>query len=469
MNAAAIILAYRPGRHLGILSHKRASSAVPYAGKYRIIDFVLSNCVNSDIRLIGILTQYRPRSLNDHIRTGRPWDLDRMFSGGVTLLPPYQRQASSPGWYCGTADAVYQNLDFVLGKGIDTVLVLSGEHIYKMDYNPILRYHHENQADATVCVVDVQQTSLSQFRARADSDHELVGGSQNKLFGSPNKMVPMGVFVFQIDFLAQRLAEDAQLSDSNHDFANDVLLRMLRLGDRIRVWPFGGYWRPITTIRAYWEANMELLAPDPPLNLLDLDWRIHTRDEERPPANILPSAGVSNSLVTDGCVIEGRVEDTILSPGVRIRAGAMVRDSIIFSDCDIGSSTVLDCSVLDKNVVVGADVRVGLSAAGIHPSCGHLNGLSSDITLIGKNTRLPAGLRVGCGCVIGSDLVENDFTAGLVSDGECFGFQPSGTDLGTAHTAHRLPKRLCGDHIERSNRLTKIVSREWFGSAPNRA
>jgi glucose-1-phosphate adenylyltransferase len=469
MNAVAIILAYGQGRHLSVLSHKRASSAVPFAGKYRIIDFVLSNCVNSDIRSIGILTQYRPRSLNDHIGTGRPWDLDRIFSGGITLLPPYQRKGGAPRWYRGAADAVFQNLDFVLDQNAETVLVLSGDQVYKMDFNPLLRYHHEHQADATICAIDVKRARSSQFRIPAYDDDERILAFQEAPLGWSSMLVTMGVYVFRTDVLLQRLAEDAQRPDSTHDFCSDVLSRMFQLGDRILTYPFGGCWKDVGTVPTYWEANMDLLEPDPPLNLLDPEWPIRTRDEERPPTNILPCATVSNSLVTDGCVIEGHVEGSVLSPGVRVRPGAVVRNSIILSNCDVGSSAVLDRAVLDKNVLVGTDVHIGMGVSSVPASHIRSVGLRSGISLVGKNTCLPAGLQVGCDCVIGSDLVEGDLPAGLVSDGQCIGFQPSDTDVEPTHGARRQQDCIRGVRIRRADKPGKTVPIAWLGSATNRA
>ena len=410
------------GTRLSILSQKRVKPAVPFAGKYRIVDFVLSNCVNSGIFTVGILTQYRPHSLNDHIRAGRPWDLDRELTGGVTLLQPFQRDAGSPDWYHSTADAVHQNVNFVLRQKTDTVLVLSGDHVYKMDYNPLLHYHREKQADATVCVIDVPLEEASRFGILVTDDDGRVVEFQEKPRKPRSTLASMGIYVFQSEALAQRLTEDARLSDSTHDFGKDVLPRMLTLGDRLYAYPFTGYWMDVGTVQAYWEANMDLLLADQPLNLMDRNWVIHTRSEERPPVNIRIGATVAHSLITDGCIIEGRVEYSVLSPGVRVRAGAVIRDSIILTDCEIGTGATVDRTILDKNVVVGEGAQIGF---GIDYTPNHLDhSLSTGITLVGKNSRLPAGLRVGRNCVIYSDLTEDDFPSDFIASGLDVGFQP---------------------------------------------
>ena len=422
MRTQAIIMAGGRGTRLSILSQKRVKPAVPFAGKYRIVDFVLSNCVNSGIFTVGILTQYRPHSLNDHIRAGRPWDLDRELAGGVTLLQAYQREGSTLDLYRGTADAVHQNMNFILRQKTDSVLVLSGDHVYKMDYNSLLRFHQENQADVTICVVDVPLEETSRFGILATDESGCVVGFQEKPLQPHSTLASMGIYVFRTEILAQRLAEDARLSNSTHDFGKDVLPRMLSLGDRLYAYRFEDYWVDVGTVQAYWEANMDLLLATPPLNLQDRNWIIHTRSEERPPVNIRIGAAVSHSLITDGCVIEGRVEYSVLSPGVRVHPGAVVRDSIVLTDCKIGPGVTIDRAILDKNVIVGEGAHVGFGMD-YTPNRLKPESLNTGITLVGKNTRLPAGLRVGRNCVIYSDLVEGDFPTDFIASGHDVGFQ----------------------------------------------
>jgi len=420
----AIIMAGGQGTRLSVLSRKRVKPAVPFAGKYRIIDFVLSNCVNSGIFNVGILTQYRPHSLNEHIRAGRPWDLDRELTGGVTMLQPYQRHGGSFEWYHGTANAVYQNLNYILRHKTEAVLVLSGDHVYKMDYNHLLRFHQEKQADVTVCVIDVPLEEASQFGILGTDDDGGVVEFQEKPRKPRSTLASMGIYVFRTDVLAQRLAEDARLPDSSHDFGQEVLPRMLALGDRIYACPFEGYWVDVGTVQAYWEAHMDLLLGEPPLNLLDRNWVIHTRSEERPPVNLRTGATVAHSLITDGCVIEGRVEFSVLSPGVRVGAGAIVRDSIVLTDSEIGVGGIVDRAILDKNVIVGDGTHVGFGMD-YTPNRLDPEGLNTGITLVGKNTRLPAGLRVGRNCVIHSDLTEDDFPTDFITSGQSIGFRAS--------------------------------------------
>lgn len=418
----AIIMAGGRGTRLSILSQKRVKPAVPFAGKYRIIDFVLSNCVNSGIFDVGILTQYRPHSLNEHIRAGRPWDLDRELSGGVTLLQPYQREGGALDWYIGTADAVYQNLNIIRRQKTDTVMVLSGDHVYKMDYNPLLRFHRENQADVTIGVIDVPLKDASRFGLLVTDESGRVIEFQEKPLQPRSTLASMGIYVFRTEILAQRLTEDTRLPGSSHDFGQDVLPRMLALGDRLYTYPFESYWVDAGTVQAYWEANMDLLLADPPLDLQERDWVIHTRSEERPPVNVRVGAAISHSLITDGCVIEGRVEYSVLSPGVRVYPGAVVCDSILLTDCEIGPGAIVDRAILDKNVALGEGAHVGF---GMDYTPNRLNpkSLNTGITLVGKNTRLPANLRVGRNCVIYSDLGQDDFVSDFIASGQNIGFQ----------------------------------------------
>jgi glucose-1-phosphate adenylyltransferase len=428
MNVLAVIITDDRDSPLGILSQQRSGAAIPFAGKYRIIDFALSNCSNSGILDIGILTQYQPHSLNNHIRTGRPWDLDRRLSGGVTLLPPYQRNGCFLDWYRGTADAVYQNLDFVLSRKADTILVLSGDRVYKMDYEPLIHYHHQRRADVTVCAIDVPLGKSPPFNTLVTDDQGRVTEFPEKPFLAPNTLACMNVYVFKTDVMRQRLIQDARQFDSTHDLDRDVLPRMLALGDRIYAYRFEGYSMNVGTVQTYWGGNMDLLLPDPPLNILDPDWSIHTRNECRPPVSVYPDATVSNSLISDGCVIKGRVKNSVLSPGVRVWAGAVVRDSVVFGDCEIKSGATVDRAILDKNVVIGQDVRVGVNLNGTS-YLNYPNNLHSGITLIGKNTRLPNGLRVGRDCVICSDLTADDFVTNFVINNQRVGLPSVGATV----------------------------------------
>jgi len=408
----AVILAGGEGRRLSILSQKRAKPAVPFAGKYRIIDFTLSNCVNSGIYHVGIATQYRPRSLHDHIRVGRPWDLDRA-TGGVTLLQPYLGRSDSD-WYQGTADAIHQNLDFIRRPRPQDALILSGDHIYKMNYDNLLRFHREYQADCTIAVRHVPLDEASRYGVMVvDEDYRVIEFEEKSPTPS-STLASMGVYAFTLDALGQALHDDLQDSHSERDFGKNIIPRMLAQGQRIYAFPYSGYWVDVGTVQAYWEAHMDLLGDEPLLDLLDRDWIIHTRSEECPPVNIRTGATVSHSLISDGCVIEGSVEFSVLSPGVQVERGAVVRHSIIMNDAIIHAGAVVDRSVIDKRVTIGRDVHLGW---GHDYTVNTLGNLATGITLVGKNAELPPGLRVGRNCVLTGDLQESDFTAETIPSG----------------------------------------------------
>jgi glucose-1-phosphate adenylyltransferase len=407
-----MILAGGEGRRLSILSQKRAKPAVPFAGKYRIIDFTLSNCVNSGIYHVGIATQYRPRSLHDHIRSGRSWDLDRA-SGGVTLLQPYLGRSDSD-WYQGTADAVHQNFDFVRRPRPENVLVLAGDHVYKMDYDHILNFHREHEADCTVAVRRVPLDEASRFGVMEVDENYRIVQFEEKPREPKSALASMGIYVFQLEALRQALEDDLDNPSSRRDFGHDIIPLMLAQGKQVYGFPYGGYWVDVGTVHAYWEAHMELLSDDPPLDLLDRDWIIHTRSEERPPVNIRTGATVNHCLITDGCVIEGSVEFSVLSPGVRVRRGAVVRHSILMTDTVVRAGAVVDRCIVDKQVTVGRGAHLGW---GKDYSINTLGSLTTGVTLVGKNATLPPRLRVGRNCVLVSDLRESDFAAETIPSG----------------------------------------------------
>ena len=404
-NVAAVIMAGGQGERLSVLSSRRAKPAVPFAGKYRIIDFTLSNCVNSGIYNVAVLTQYRPHSLNDHIGVGKPWDLDRA-RGGVRILQPFLGRKDSD-WYRGTADAVRQNLQFIGDWRPDLVLVLSGDHIYKMDYTRMIGFHEDHRADATVGVMRVPLEEASRFGTLVtDHDNQVLRWDEKPPVPTSD-LISMGIYVFEYEVLLQRLEEDAQNPASSHDFGKDVVPRMVET-DRIYAYPFKGYWRDVGTIESYWETNMGLLREPPDFDLYDKDWVIHTRSEERPPAKVTARGSVDNSLISHGCTILGRVERSVLSPGVFVAEGAVVRDSIVMMDTIIGIDATVDRSILDKEVVIGTGCEVGFGSDSRvnrrYPK--HLN---TGITVVGKRARIPSGYRVGRNCLIGPDVLESDF------------------------------------------------------------
>ena len=398
MKTRAVILAGGEGSRLGVLTDKRAKPAVPFAGKYRIIDFTLSNCVNSGISDVMILTQYRPHSLNEHIGAGRAWDLDRGLTGGVQIYQPY-RGRSSTDWYKGTADAIAQNLSFVERRDPDIVLVLSGDHIYKMNYEPLIRFHIENQADVTIATLNVSREEATRMGILAAGKDSRVTAFVEKPADPPGTLASMGIYVFGRKTLSQVLQEDTRRRDSSHDFGKDVIPRMVAGGQRVFAYPFEGYWVDVGTIDAYWESQMDLLEDPPPLDLNDRSWIIHTRSEERPPVVTREGSTIVDSMVTDGCVISpgARIENSILSPGVYIGARAVVRESVVLTDTRIEAGARVERAVIDKAVRIGKNARVG-----------HIDKSAEDglgITTVGKNAVIRDKVVVPRGAVVDADSI----------------------------------------------------------------
>ena len=405
MSIAAVILAGGQGERLSVLSVKRAKPAVPFAGKYRIIDFALSNCVNSGLYNVAVLTQYRPHSLHDHIGVGKPWDLDRA-RGGIRLLQPYLGRRESD-WYKGTADAVFQNLPFLADWKMDVALILSGDHIYKMDYRKMLEFHREHRADATVGVLEVPIEQAHRFGTMIVDEDDRIVEFEEKPPQPRSNLISMGIYVFGSEILTRRLTEDARMRTSAHDFGKNVIPRMVQ-ADRVFAYRFEDYWRDVGTIASFWEANMGLLGDPPDIDLWDNDWVIHTRSEERPPAKVAGNARVANSLISHGCNVYGTVECSVLSPGVFVAEGAVVRNSILMTDTIVGRDAVVDRSILDKEVVVGAEAVVG-HGSDRTPNRLEPANLSTGITVVGKRVRVPPSLKLGRNVRVDADVVEADF------------------------------------------------------------
>ena len=408
----ALILAGGRGERLSILAEERAKPAVVFGGKYRIIDFALSNCINSGLFRVGILTQYRPRSLNNHIGIGRPWDLDRS-TGGVSLLQPYIGRKASD-WYKGTADAVYQNLYFVEESQADQVLILAGDHIYKMRYEDMLEFHRSHKADVTVGVVEVPLGEARRYGVLSLDKNDRIVDFQEKPSRPQSNLASMGIYVFKRECLMKALEEDTRRR-SGHDFGHDVI--PARLGrDRVFGYRFNGYWRDIGTIDAYWQANMDLLADLPELNLYDPDNIVRTQDQQRPPMKAGPNSRITRSMLSSGCIINGYVHNSVLSPGVFVEEGATVVDSILFDDCHISTGAVVERSILDKMAFVGAHSYLGWGDD-YTPNQEEPEVLHSGIAIVGKRARIPAGIRIGRNCIIGSGAREEDFPADYVASG----------------------------------------------------
>jgi len=405
----AVILAGGEGERLSLLSGVRAKPAVPFAGKFRIIDFTLSNCVNSGLTNVMVLTQYAPMSLNDHIGAGRPWDLDRN-SGGIRIFQPFLSRGRPREWYLGTADAVAANLDPIRQSGADVILVLAGDHIYKMDYGPFIQQHRRKRADVTVAVKPVPIEEAHRFGVLTLDDSEAVVDWQEKPRQPKSNLASLGIYVFSPRALDKWLG-------GRNDFGKNVIPDMIGAGARVFGYRFDGYWQDVGTVHSYWEAQMELLDDHPPLDLYDRDWVVHTRSEERAPARISATANVHRALISHGCTISGTVERSVLSPGVRVDPGAIVRDSVIMFDTHVRAGAVVDRAIVDKEVNIGPNAIVGTGNDFDTPNVAEPERLNTGITVVGKRAQIPASARIGRNVRIAGDVRPADFKSRRVPSG----------------------------------------------------
>jgi glucose-1-phosphate adenylyltransferase len=396
----ALILAGGESPALSVLTAERSEAAVPFAGKYRIIDFSLSNCVNSGIYNVGVLTQYRPRSLHEHIGVGKPWDLDRRI-GGVRVLHPFLTSEGG-SWQHGPADAVRANLDFIAEQPVDTVLVLAGDHIYKMDYRPMLQVHQEHDADLTIAVHSVSPHEVHRYGIVTVDADGIVSHFEEKPRRSRSSLASMGIYAFRKSFLIELLA-----GGTENDFGRDLLPRVVGQTS-VASYHFQGYWADVGTVQAYYEANMALLVETPALDLYDLEWVIHTKSEERPGAEIGADARVEGNLLCDGCRVYGQVTRSVIGPGVVVAQGAVVRDSILMTDTIVESGAVVDHCILDKEVVVGAGTLLG-DGEDNTPNQMAPDRLNTGLTLVGRRARIPANITIGRNVVIWARVTEEAF------------------------------------------------------------
>jgi len=352
----AMLLAGGQGSRLYALTEKTAKPAVPFGGKYRIIDFVLSNCTNSGIDTVGILTQYQPLVLNEYIGNGGPWDIDRTY-GGVKILPPYQGKKSD--WYKGTANAIYQNLNYIERYDPDYVIVLSGDHIYKMDYSKMLEYHKLKNSDCTVAVIDVPIEEASRFGIMTTDETGAITQFEEKPKDPKSTKASMGIYIFNTAKLKEYLTNDEEDPNSSNDFGKNIIPTMLAKGERMFAYGFSGYWKDVGTISSLWEANMDLLGEVPNFDLSDRSWKIYSRPQNESPQYISPDSVIKNSIVTEGCLIYGTVENSILFSGVTVERGAVIKDSVIMHSCVIKEGATVDYSIIDSNTVVGKGAKVG--------------------------------------------------------------------------------------------------------------
>ena len=353
----AMLLAGGQGSRLGVLTQKIAKPAVPYGGKYRIIDFPLSNCINSGIETVGVLTQYQPLELNDYIGSGKPWDLDRL-SGGVHVLPPYQK-IEGADWYKGTANAIYQNIPFIERYDPEYVLILSGDHIYKMDYSEMLQRHKETGADCTIAVLEVSLEEASRFGIMNANPDGTIYEFEEKPANPKSNLASMGIYIFNWQILRKYLEQDENDPASSNDFGKNIIPTMLAAGEKLVTYPFSDYWKDVGTIDSLWESNLDLLNPKVELDLSDPKWRIYSRTPSAPPQYISDTAEVQNSLVTEGCNVYGKVDFSVLFDNVTVEAGAEVRDSLIMPGAVIKSGASVQYAIIAENVVVEGGATVG--------------------------------------------------------------------------------------------------------------
>ncbi len=394
----AMLLAGGQGSRLGILTKNIAKPAVPYGGKYRIIDFPLSNCVNSGIDTVGVLTQYQPLELNDYIGNGEPWDLDRV-NGGVHILSPYQKIRGTE-WYKNTANAIYQNINFIDRYDPEYVVVLSGDHIYKMDYSKMLAYHKEKDAACTIAMLEVPWEEAPRFGLMmVDEDGAITEFEEKPKHPRSNK-ASMGVYMFTWEKLRQYLLDDEANETSGNDFGHDLIPAMHEAHERLFAFPFDGYWKDVGTIDSLWEANLDLLNPNVDLDLSDPDWKIYSRNPVAPPHYVSPDATVQNSLISEGGLIEGSVDFSVLFANVSIEKGAVVRDSILMPGTVVKEGAVVQYAIVAENAVIEENAIVGERPE-------DMDNLSDwGVAVVGANVCIGAGARVAPKAMVDEDLPE---------------------------------------------------------------
>ena len=414
-DALVLLLAGGVGSRLNILVQKRAKPAVPFAGIYRIIDFSLSNVMNSGLQKVGVLTQYKPLSLMDHISTGEAWD----FTGrgrGVKILPPRTGELDSD-WYKGTADAVRRNIDYIKANPAEEIVILSGDHIYNMDFDAMIEFHRSKKSDVTIAMMVVPKSEIHQFGAGITDKNDRIIEWEEKPKEPKTNLASMGIYVFDYNYLLDTLEKDK----TEIDFGMHILQRAIE-SDNVYAYPFYGYWRDVGTIQTYWEANMDVIRKESGIS--PQGWNIRTNIEaggrfaDRPPAHFGFNANVHSSLVSAGSIVQGEVINSVLAPGVTVEEGAVVRDSILFADCVVKKGAVVDYSILDKRAYVGVGAVVG--SGGNHTIANRLNPshLYTGITLIGKGSRIPAEQKIGRNCVINSYVAEDAYPGKSIEDGE---------------------------------------------------
>ena len=408
----AMLLAGGQGSRLGVLTAKVAKPAVAFGGKYRIIDFPLSNCINSGVDTVGVLTQYQPLRLNTHIGIGIPWDLDRNI-GGVTILPPYEKSANSE-WYTGTANAIYQNLDYMETYNPDYVLILSGDHIYKMDYEVMLDFHKANHADVTIAAMSVPMEEASRFGIVVTDEESKIKEFEEKPEKPSSNLASMGIYIFSWPVLKEALLKLSE--QPNCDFGKHIIPYCHENGRRMFAYEYNGYWKDVGTLSSYWEANMELIDIIPEFNLYEEFWKIYTNSANIPPQYISDQSVVDRCIISNGSEIYGEVHNSVLGGGVTIGKGSIVRDSILMRDVVIGDNCVIDKAIIAEGTEIGNNVVIGIGSE--VPNKEKSNIYSGGLATIGENSRIPSDVQIGKNTAISGYTVPEDYSDGVLAGGE---------------------------------------------------
>lgn len=408
----AMLLAGGQGSRLGVLTSKVAKPAVSFGGKYRIIDFPLSNCINSGIDTVGVLTQYQPLRLNAHIGIGIPWDLDRNI-GGVTVLPPYEKSGNSE-WYTGTANAIYQNLDYMEFYNPEYVLILSGDHIYKMDYEVMLDFHKEKNADVTIAVMPVPMEEASRFGIMITDEENRIREFEEKPENPRSNLASMGIYIFTWKVLKEALIT---LSEQNAcDFGKHIIPYCHNKEDRLFAYEYNGYWKDVGTLASYWEANMELIDLIPEFNLYEEFWKIYTKSDRITPQYISGESKIEKSIIGEGTSIYGEVYNSVIGSGVTIGKGAVIRDSIIMKDAQIGDNCIINKAIIAESVVIGNHAELGIGEE--VPNKQKPDVYSFGLVTVGENSVLPANVKIGKNTAISGNTFLEDYNDSLLESGE---------------------------------------------------
>ena len=408
----AMLLAGGQGSRLGVLTANVAKPAVAFGGKYRIIDFPLSNCINSGIDTVGVLTQYQPLRLNSHIGIGIPWDLDRN-NGGVTVLPPYEKSDSSE-WYTGTANAIYQNLSYIESYNPEYVLILSGDHIYKMDYEVMLDFHRENQADVTIAAMPVPIEEASRFGIVITDENRKILEFEEKPEKPRSNLASMGIYIFNWSVLKEALVTMSE--QSNCDFGKHIIPYCRENGRRLFAYEYNGYWKDVGTLGSYWEANMELIDLIPEFNLYEEYWKIYTKSETIEPQFIAEEAVTERCIIGEGSEIYGQVYGSVIGPGVVIGKNTVVRDSIIMQDTSVGDNVTITKAIVAEGVSIGDNVEIGIGEEAENKL--NKSVYSFGLATIGENSVIPSGVKIGKNTAISGETVKEDYPDGLLAGGE---------------------------------------------------